>query len=79
MTKDYYLAINGQAEGPFSEAELRQRISSGQLSPDTLAARDGAATWESVESLVGNPTNEPQAVRTLRSVRDRLLSKGPAE
>ena len=61
------------------EADLRQRLASGELSPDTLAARDGAATWEPVETLVGNPANEPKSVRTLRAVRDRLLSKGAAE
>ena len=48
MSKDYYLAINGQADGPFSEAELRQRLAAGTLSPDTLAAQDGDATWEPV-------------------------------
>ena len=79
MAKDYYLAINGQADGPFSEAELRRRLADGTLSPDTLAAQDGAATWEPVEGLVGNPATEPKSVRTLRAVRDRLQGKGPAE
>lgn len=41
----WYYAVEGKAQGPVSDQELRQRISSGQLPPDVLVWREGMAEW----------------------------------
>ena len=41
----YFVSINWQPTGPFDTAGLRQLISSGQLSRDTLVWKEGMANW----------------------------------
>jgi uncharacterized protein (TIGR00266 family) len=41
----YYLAINGQQQGPYTAEQINQMISSGQVKAETLAFTQGMATW----------------------------------
>lgn len=45
-TAMYYLAINGQPAGPYSIGALRQMISSGEFTAETLAWRSGMDDWQ---------------------------------
>lgn len=41
----WYLAINGQQQGPFSQTRIQQGLASGLYTPDTLVWRQGFANW----------------------------------
>lgn len=41
----FYIAPNNAQQGPFTLDALRQRVASGELTPDTLAWREGLAAW----------------------------------
>ena len=45
-TVSYYVAISGQAQGPFSVDVLTQMKQTGQLTKDTLVWKQGMANWE---------------------------------
>ena len=44
---EYYLAINGQQQGPFSKEQLRQQ----NISPDTLVWHSGMSEWKKGREL----------------------------
>jgi membrane protease subunit (stomatin/prohibitin family) len=39
------LAIEGKTYGPYAESALKQMVASGQVAPDTMAWKPGAAAW----------------------------------
>ena len=41
----YYVAVNGQATGPFNLQVLQQMITTGQLTTNSLVWKTGMATW----------------------------------
>jgi membrane protease subunit (stomatin/prohibitin family) len=43
--KQFFLALNGQQQGPFDMAQLQQQIGSGALKRDTLVWSQGMAGW----------------------------------
>jgi membrane protease subunit (stomatin/prohibitin family) len=45
----FHVAINGQQAGPFSLDALRQQVSAGQLTPETLVWKQGLAAWVSAK------------------------------
>ncbi len=47
----FYLAVNGQQQGPFSLQQLQQMAASGQLTPKTLAWKAGMAGWLAAENV----------------------------
>lgn len=47
----YYLAVNGQQQGPFALSQLQQMAAGGQMTPKTLAWKAGMAGWQAVETL----------------------------
>ena len=55
-----WIGQGGQKDGPFSEADLRQRIEEGKLSPDTLAWRKGKTEWKPLDALLGAAEVEEQ-------------------
>ena len=44
-TVAYYVAINGQAAGPFDISVLAQMATSGQLTADSLVWKNGMEQW----------------------------------
>lgn len=44
----FYIAKNGQQTGPFSEAEVRQRIQAGGIALTDLCWKEGMANWQPV-------------------------------
>lgn len=59
----WHLGIAGATSGPFAEADILARISSGALAPDTLVWRAGMPSWvriDSVSAFAGKfPTTPP--------------------
>lgn len=52
----YHVAVNGQQHGPFPMDQMQAKISSGEISKETLVWKPGMAEWvkaESVEELNG--------------------------
>jgi membrane protease subunit (stomatin/prohibitin family) len=47
----YYLAVNGQQQGPYGIAQLQQMAAGGQVTPKTLAWKAGMSAWQPVETL----------------------------
>lgn len=41
----YYVAINGQATGPFNVATLKQMLNQGQFSSESLVWKEGMTNW----------------------------------
>ena len=50
-TVAYYVAVNGQATGPFEISVLAQMITAGQLASDSLVWKNGMAEWEKAGSI----------------------------
>ena len=48
-----YLAIDGQSKGPYTQAQVRDMLARGEISPQTLAWYDGQAEWTAVGQLLG--------------------------
>ncbi len=47
----YHVGIGGQQQGPFPEAQLRQMVQQGQLTPDTLVWTQGMPAWAAANSV----------------------------
>lgn len=47
----WYIAINGQQQGPFSPAQIQQGLASGMYSPETLVWRQGFANWLTIAQV----------------------------
>jgi len=45
MNYNWFIAVNGQSQGPYPESQIREQIMSGALSPDTLVWREGMQDW----------------------------------
>jgi len=41
----YFIAVNGQQQGPFDEASFRGMIQSGSVNKDTMVWKNGMAAW----------------------------------
>jgi membrane protease subunit (stomatin/prohibitin family) len=41
----WHIAVNGQTQGPFTQAQIAQGLSSGQIRPDTLVWSQGMPNW----------------------------------
>jgi len=48
---NWFLAINGQQHGPFSENDVRRKVADGDVMTTTLAWRDGLPGWVAIEKV----------------------------
>lgn len=58
----YFIAVNGQQQGPFDEASFRGMIQSGSVNKDTMVWKNGMAAWTAagqVAELAGLFMNTP--------------------
>lgn len=51
QTANYFLAINGQQQGPFDVNTIVVQIQGGQITRDTLAWKQGMPTWSPLGTL----------------------------
>ncbi|MDD2345738.1 MAG: SPFH domain-containing protein [Bacteroidales bacterium] len=47
----YFIAVNGQQQGPFTPNVLQQMANSGQINKDTLAWKQGMSGWEALGTI----------------------------
>ncbi len=54
---DYYLHLNGDQAGPYSESDVMSFVASGQVDKTALAWREGMAEWQPIEAVItlGHP------------------------
>jgi membrane protease subunit (stomatin/prohibitin family) len=50
----YFVAINGQQNGPFSLQQIQDSIKSGQITQDTLVWTQGMSGWEKAKDVLSN-------------------------
>ena len=50
-TMTYYVAVNGQATGPFDISVLTQMVAAGQLTTDSLVWKNGMAQWKKAGTI----------------------------
>lgn len=50
-SQQYYVGINGQQTGPFSESEVLQKISGGEITAEALIWFQGLSEWQSIKSI----------------------------
>ena len=50
----YFLLIDNQAQGPFSEKEIRTRVKAGTLRSSNLVCEEGGEQWKPVYEWFGN-------------------------
>jgi uncharacterized protein (TIGR00266 family) len=51
MADQWYLAIDGQTQGPFSEDDIKAKLGSGEITPDTMVYGPSAAEWTPLKSV----------------------------
>jgi len=47
----WYIALNGQQQGPFSQAQIQQSLAIGAYSPETLVWRQGFDNWRPISQV----------------------------
>jgi uncharacterized RDD family membrane protein YckC len=57
----WYYAINGQRQGPITQADFEQLVRDGQIKPDTLIWRQGMANWMAYAAVMGVPATPSAA------------------
>jgi uncharacterized RDD family membrane protein YckC len=61
MSDSWYVAINGQRQGPLSPAQLKQMASAGLLGPADLLWKEGMSEWIRCDTVKGLLTSSGQA------------------
>ena len=51
--RSWFYASNGQQQGPFPEAQLRDLITRGTVRPDTLVWTEGMSGWQRAGEIPG--------------------------
>ncbi len=49
--QSWYVAVNGQQQGPFTLSQLQQAIQNGQYTPETVVWKDGFADWTAIAKV----------------------------
>lgn len=63
---NWYIAIGGQQQGPFSQAQIQQGVAAGIYTRDTLVWRQGFANWLAMAQVpeLQQPTFSPPPMNT---------------
>lgn len=63
---NWYIAIGGQQQGPFSQAQIQQGVAAGIYTRDTLVWRQGFANWLAMAQVpeLQQPTFSPPPMST---------------
>ncbi len=63
---NFFVALNGQAAGPFNQMQIQQMMASGQIAAQTLVWKEGMADWAPIarvpelQAMVQTPRATPQ-------------------
>lgn len=66
--RQWYTAISGRQEGPFSDERLRQLIAAGTVRADSLVWCDGMSTWAKAAEIPGLMSGAPVAPQLATAV-----------
>ena len=81
--RPWFYASNGQQQGPFPEAQLRDLITRGTVRPDTLVWTEGMSGWQRASDIPGlvpggsGPPSMPAARRPTADGASGSYSGGP--
>ena len=64
--RSWFYASNGQQQGPFPEAQLRDLITRGTVRADTLVWSEGMAGWQKAADCFGKGVNRASNFDTER-------------
>ena len=73
---NYYYALNGQQQGPISEAELDALVAAGTITADTLVWREGLANWQPYQEVRGAANQGAAAPPTMRVAAPPAAASG---
>ena len=65
---EFYVLKNGRSEGPFSESDLVDSLSTGRYSPEDLAQEDGARHWTPLRRLLAGDSDPAEELGTAEEV-----------
>ena len=51
MPDSWYVVKNGNRRGPFTSAQVRQMVATGELKPTDMLWKDGMANWIQASSV----------------------------
>ena len=51
MSDTWYIAIDGQQQGPMSKGQVRQKMSAGEIDGNTFAFTTGMKEWAAISSI----------------------------
>ena len=76
----FYLIIDGAKNGPFTLAEVSQRLAAGKISGETQAWHSGRAGWEPLKAVLGSQeaAREEPPPLPLSSIPAISKPKGPS-
>ena len=72
-----YISRNDEQFGPYSEADVRQYLASGELSPDDLAWHEGQAEWQQLSTIVRSTLSRPTRTTPSRPTPSRSATPLP--
>ena len=49
-----HVAVGEEKKGPFSEEEIRAKVKTGEIKPDTMAWKSGMDDWVSLQEIVSD-------------------------
>lgn len=61
---DYYLYLDGETAGPYSEEQLAEMLAEGQVTPDTSCCPVGDQAWVAISHFIHSPVAEGRAAPT---------------
>lgn len=72
-----YLVISGQSQGPFTQAQVQQKLAAGEITPQTPAWYQGLADWTTVGALIGSaPASSPPTAPPFRAATSATAAAG---
>ncbi len=71
---EIHILLAGEQIGPFSEAQIRQYLDEGLVSPLDLAMHDGMPTWESISHLLDRLPPSGSNTSTAKALKPETLS-----
>src|SRR4051794_15390332 len=71
-SRSWFYASDGQQNGPFSEAELRDFVAQETVRPTTLVWSEGMSEWTKAGDVPGLLTTAPQAAASFDRAVGRM-------
>ncbi len=60
-----YVVLNGESKGPFTQAQVRDMLARGEVTPETLGWYEGLANWLPLSQILGASASAPAPMASL--------------